>query len=144
MLVEGLLAVAAAGGGAIVQSAGTDAWAGIRSGVARILGRGESDREQAELARLDQSRSELQSAGDGAEAERVQTILLTRWQTRLEMLLEQLPDEERQQVAAELQALVQQAHAQAPVQNMHNDFSNATFTDSQVLGSGTQNNTINR
>jgi hypothetical protein len=60
------------------------------------------------------------------------------------MLLEQLPDEERQQVAAELQALVQRAHAQAPVQSTHNDFSNATFTDSQVLGSGTQNNTINR
>jgi hypothetical protein len=144
VLVEGLIAVAAAGGGAIVQAAGTDAWAGIRSGVARILGRGESDREQAELERLDQTRAELESASDGAEAERVQTVLVTRWQTRLEMLLEQLPDEERQQVAAELQALVQQAHAQASVQSTHNDFSNATFTDSQVLGSGTQNNTINR
>ncbi|MFE5685091.1 hypothetical protein [Streptomyces sp. NPDC056512] len=144
MLVEGLMAVAAAGGGAIVQAAGTDAWAGIRSGVARILGRGEAGREQAELERLDLTRAELESAGDGAEAERVQTVLATRWQTRLEMLLEQLPDEERQQVAAELQALVQQVQAQAPVQSTHNDFSNATFTDSQVLGSGTQNNTINR
>ncbi|MEU9606474.1 hypothetical protein [Streptomyces sp. NPDC048057] len=144
MLVEGLIAVAAAGGGAIVQAAGTDAWAGIRSGVARIFGRGDSGREQAELERLDQTRAELESAGDGATSERVQTVLVTRWQTRLEMLLEQLPDEERQQVAAELQALVQQAQAQAPVQNTHNDFSNATFTDSQVLGSGTQNNTFNR
>ncbi|MEU1543675.1 hypothetical protein ABZ461_37420 [Actinacidiphila glaucinigra] len=144
MLVEELIAVAAAGGGAIVQAAGTDAWAGIRSGVARILGRGESDREHAELERLDQTQAELESAGDGAGAERVQTVLVTRWQTRLEMLLEQLPDEERQQVAAELQALVQQAHAQTPVQSTHNDFSNATFTDSQVLGSGTQNITFNR
>ncbi|MFD6491629.1 hypothetical protein [Streptomyces sp. NPDC060188] len=144
MLVEGLIAVAAAGGGAIVQAAGTDAWAGIRSGVARILGRGEVGREQAELERLDQTRAELESAGDGAGAERVQTVLMTRWQTRLEMLLEQLPDEERQQVAVELQALVQQAQAQPSVQSTHNDFSNATFTDSQVLGSGTQNNTINR
>ncbi|GAA3835008.1 hypothetical protein ACFS5L_19685 [Streptomyces phyllanthi] len=143
MLVEGLIAVAAAGGGAIVQAAGTDAWAGIRSGVARILGRGESGRERAELERLDQTRAELESAGDGAGAERVQTVLVTRWQTRLEMLLEQLPEEERQQVAAELQALVQQAHAQAPVQIKNIDFSNATFTGSQVLGSGTQNNTIN-
>ncbi|MFB8272282.1 hypothetical protein ACFC96_37650 [Streptomyces sp. NPDC055955] len=144
MLVEGLIAVAAAGGGAIVQAAGTDAWAGIRSGVARILGRGEAGREQVELERLDQTRAELESVGDGAESERVQTVLVTRWQTRLEMLLEQLPDEERQQVAAELQALVQQVQAQAPVQSTHNDFSHATFTDSQVLGSGTQNNTINR
>ncbi|UDM01272.1 hypothetical protein [Streptomyces longhuiensis] len=144
VLAEGLIAVAAAGGGAIVQAAGTDAWAGIRSGVARILGRGEAGREQAELERLDQTQAELESAGDGTESERVQTVLVTRWQTRLEMLLEQLPDEERQQVAAELQTLVQQAQAQAPVQSTHNDFSNATFTDSQVLGSGTQNNTINR
>ncbi|MFG3033458.1 hypothetical protein ACGFZJ_33735 [Streptomyces sp. NPDC048253] len=144
MLVEGLIAVAAAGGGAIVQAAGTDAWAGIRGGIARILGRGEAGREQAELERLDQTRAELESAGEGAAAERTQTVLVTRWQTRLEMLLEQLPDEERQQVVAELQALVQQAHAQAPMQSTRNDFSNATFTDSQVLGSGTQNNTINR
>ncbi|MFB6679961.1 hypothetical protein ACFCWG_47795 [Streptomyces sp. NPDC056390] len=143
-MVEGLIAVAAAGGGAIVQAAGTDAWAGIRSGVARILGRGEAGREQAELERLDQTQAELESAGDGTESERVQTVLVTRWQTRLEMLLEQLPDEERQQVAAELQALVQQVQAQPPVQSTHNDFSHATFTDSQVLGSGTQNNTINR
>ncbi|MFE1881877.1 hypothetical protein [Streptomyces diastatochromogenes] len=144
MLVEGLIAVAAAGGGAIVQAAGTDAWAGIRSGVARILSRGEAEREQAELERLDQTRAELESAGDGAGSERAQTVLATRWQTRLEILLEQLPEGERQQVAAELQALVQQAQGQAPVQSTHNDFSNATFTDSQVLGSGTQNNTINR
>lgn len=144
VLVEGLIAVAAASGGAIVQAAGTDAWAGIRSGVARILGRGEEGREQAELERLDQTWAELESAGDGVRAERVQTVLVTRWQTRLEMLLEQLPDEERQQVAAELQALVQQAPGHAPVQNTHNDFSHATFSDSQVLGSGTQNNTINR
>ncbi|GGV75661.1 hypothetical protein GCM10010228_39650 [Streptomyces massasporeus] len=144
MLVEGLIAVAAAGGGAIVQAAGTDAWAGIRSGVARILGRGEAGREQAELERLEQTRAELEAAGDGAGSERVQTVLATRWQTRLEMLLEQLPDEERQQVAAELQFLVQQARDHAPANTTHNDFSNATFTDSQVLGSGTQNNTINR
>ncbi|MFE5482381.1 hypothetical protein [Streptomyces sp. NPDC056527] len=144
MLVEGLMAVAAAGGGAIVQAAATDAWAGIRSGVARILGRGDTGREQAELERLDQTRAELESVGDGVGAERVQTVLVTRWQTRLEMLLEQLPEGERQQVAAELQALVEQARSQAPAQSTHNDFSNATFTDSQVLGSGTQNNTINR
>ncbi|MET8580666.1 hypothetical protein ABZX39_07210 [Streptomyces collinus] len=144
MLVEGLIAVAAAGGGAIVQAAGTDAWAGIRSGVARILGRGEAGREQAELERLDQTRAELESAGDRAESERAQTVLATRWQTRLEMLFEQLPEDEQQQVAAELQALVRQAQSQAPVQNTHINFSNATFTDSQVLGSGTQNNTINR
>ncbi|MFG2865971.1 hypothetical protein [Streptomyces sioyaensis] len=144
MLVEGLIAVAAAGGGAIVQAAGTDAWAGIRSGVARILGRGEAGREQAELERLDQTRAELESAGAGAGSERAQTVLATRWQTRLEMLLEQLPEDEQQQVAVELQALVQQAQSQALVQNTHNNFSNATFTDSQVLGSGTQNNTINR
>src|ERR1044071_3631057 len=103
MLVEGLMAVAAAGGGAIVQAAGTDAWAGIRGGVARIFGRGEAGREQAELERLDRTRAELEAAGDGGDAERVQTVQATRWQTRLEMLLEELPEADRQQVAAELQ-----------------------------------------
>ncbi|MFE5967212.1 hypothetical protein [Streptomyces sp. NPDC056463] len=144
MLVEGLIAVAGAGGAAIVQAAATDAWAGMRSGVARILGRGDADRERAELERLDQTRAELESAGGGDGAERLQTLVATRWQTRLEVLLEQLPDGEREQVVAELQALVAQARSQAPARSTHNDFGNATFTDSQVLGSGTQNNTINR
>ncbi|WP_030705776.1 MULTISPECIES: hypothetical protein [unclassified Streptomyces] len=143
MLVEGLIAVAAAGGSAVVQAAGTDAWNGIRGGVARLFGRGEPGREQAELERLDQTRSVLEAAGEGEGAQRVQIAQVARWQTRLETLLEELPAAEQQLVVAELQALVAQAEAAKPAEAVHNDFSQASFTNSQVLGSGTMTVTNN-
>ncbi|MET9595646.1 hypothetical protein ABZY45_32680 [Streptomyces sp. NPDC006516] len=143
MLVEGLVAVAAAGGGAIVQAAGTDAWNGIRGGFARLFGRGEAGREQAELERLDQTQAVLDAAREGEEAQRVEIAQVARWQTRLETLLEELPEAEQQQVVAELQALVAQAEAAKPEGTVHNDFSRATFTNSQVLGSGNMTVTNN-
>ncbi|MFE7365783.1 hypothetical protein [[Kitasatospora] papulosa] len=143
MLVEGLVAVAAAGGGAIVQAAGTDAWNGIRGGFARIFGRGEAGREQAELERLDQTLAVLEAAQEGDEAQRVEIAQVARWQTRLETLLEELPEAEQQQVVAELQALVAQVEAAKPMGTVHNDFSRATFTNSQVLGSGNMTVTNN-
>ncbi|MGA5226207.1 hypothetical protein [Streptomyces koyangensis] len=143
MLVEGLVAVAAAGGGAVVQAAGTDAWNGIRSGFARIFSRGEAGREQAELERLDQTRAVLVAAQEGDEAQRVEIAQVARWQTRLETLLEELPEAEQQQVVAELRALVAQAEAAEPAGTVHNDFSRATFTNSQVLGSGNMTVTNN-
>ncbi|WP_327270812.1 hypothetical protein OG233_30905 (plasmid) [Streptomyces sp. NBC_01218] len=143
MLVEGLIAVAAAGGGAVVQAAGTDAWNGIRGGFARLFGRGEEGRERAELERLDQTHAVLAAAREGEEARRVQIAQVARWQTRLEALLEELPEAEQRQVVAELQALVAQVEAAGPAQGVHNDFSQATFTNSQVLGSGSMTVTNN-
>ncbi|MET9091758.1 hypothetical protein AB0C45_31570 [Streptomyces cyaneofuscatus] len=143
MLAEGLIAVAAAGGGAIVQAAGTDAWNGIRNGIAKLFGRGESAREQVELERLDQTRAVLEAAEEGEEAQRVQIAQVARWQTRLESLLEELPEEEQRLVLSELESLVAQAEAAQPAGTVHNDFSRATFTNSQVLGSGTMTVTNN-
>ncbi|WP_433402825.1 hypothetical protein [Streptomyces sp. CA-146814] len=143
MLAEGLIAVAAAGGGAIVQAAGTDAWNGIRNGIARLFGRGESAREQVELERLDQTRAVLEAAEEGEEVQRVQIAQVARWQTRLETLLEELPEEEQRLVLAELESLVAQVEAAQPAGTVHNDFSRATFTNSQVLGSGTMTVTNN-
>ncbi|WP_411091778.1 hypothetical protein [Streptomyces sp. 049-1] len=142
MLVEALLALAAAGGGAIVQAAGTDAWNGVRSGIARVLGRGEQGREQGELERLDRTQAVLDAAVEG-ELERVQSAQAAVWQNRLEMLLEELPELQRQQVAAELQAVIDQAGATGKGQTVHNDFSGSTFEKSAVQGSGTQHNTFN-
>jgi hypothetical protein len=48
MLVETLAALAAAGGAAVVQAAGTDAWNGFRQAVARWFARGDAQREQAD------------------------------------------------------------------------------------------------
>ncbi|MFE5493610.1 hypothetical protein ACFQ7Z_27175 [Streptomyces virginiae] len=142
MLVEALVALAASGGGAIVQAAGTDAWNGLRGGVARVLGRGEEARERGELERLDRTRAVL-TAATGGEAERSRTAQAAVWQSRLEMLLEELPEAEREQVAAELRALIEQAAAEREQPSVHNDFSGSTFEKSAVLGSGTQHNTFN-
>ncbi|MEU9668430.1 hypothetical protein AB0E25_23040 [Streptomyces bobili] len=141
MLVEALLALTAAGGGAIVQAAGTDAWNSVRSGIARVLGRGEEAREQAELARLDRTQAVLDAATEG-EVERVQAAQVAVWQNRLEILLEELPEAKQQQVAAELQAVIEQASADAKRKSVHNDFSGSTFEKSAVQGSGTQHNTF--
>lgn len=142
MLVEALLALAAAGGGAIVQAAGTDAWNGVRSGVARVLGRGEVAREQGELERLDRTLAVLNSATE-SEVERVQTAQAAVWQNRLEMLLEEVSEAQQQQVAAELQAVIERANAAGKGQSVHNDFSGSAFEKSAVQGSGTQHNTFN-
>ncbi|MER7679710.1 hypothetical protein [Streptomyces sp. NPDC096934] len=142
MLVEALLALAAAGGGAIVQAAGTDAWNGVRSGIARVLGRGEEARERGELERLDWTQAALVAANEG-EFERIQTAQAAVWQNRLEMLLEELPEVQRQQVAAEIQAVIEQASAGDRGPSVHNDFSGSTFEKSAVQGSGTQHNTFN-
>ncbi|MGV9283132.1 hypothetical protein [Streptomyces sp. NPDC003730] len=142
VLVEALLALAAAGGGAIVQAAGTDAWNGMRGGVARVLSRGEAVREQGELERLDRTRAVLEATSED-EAERVRMAQAAMWQSRLEVLLEELPVMQRHQAAAELQALIRQAGATDGRQSVHNDFSGATFEKSAVQGSGTQHNTFN-
>ncbi|MET7718677.1 hypothetical protein [Streptomyces sp. NPDC005407] len=107
MLVEALTALAAAGGTAVVQAAGTDAWAGLRQAVARWFGRGDVQREQTELERLDQTVAEL-AAGDGAEAERVRIRQEVVWQTRIEGLLESLDERERMRVADELRTVLAQ------------------------------------
>ncbi|MEV6512220.1 hypothetical protein AB0M61_39695 [Streptomyces sp. NPDC051642] len=141
MLVEALLALTAAGGGAVVQAAGTDAWNGVRSGIARMLSRGEQAREQGELERLDRTQAVLNAATEG-EIEQVQAAQAAVWRNRLEMLLEELPEVQRQQVAAELQAVIEQANATGNGQSVHNDFSGSKFEKSAVQGSGTQHNTF--
>lgn len=109
MLSEAMTALAAAGGTAVVQAAGTDAWAGFRERAARWLGRGDPARESAELERLDRTAGELAVAGAGRpEGERVRIRQEAAWQARCEALLEALDDAERAGAAAELRALLAQ------------------------------------
>lgn len=108
MLEQALVALAAAGGAAVVQAAGTDAWTGLRQAVARWFGRGgdrREQREQAELERLDRTAGELEAAEPGA-VERVRVRQETVWQTRIEALLEGLDGAERAQAADELRDLL--------------------------------------
>ncbi|MFD8982006.1 hypothetical protein [Streptomyces sp. NPDC059564] len=103
MLAESLMALAAAGGSAVVQAATTDAWAGFRVRLARWFGRGNERREQVQLERLDRTLAEL-TAGGGAERE----LLAREWRTRFEELLEDLDDSEREVAAAELGDLLEE------------------------------------
>ncbi|CAL9675481.1 hypothetical protein SUDANB105_07849 [Streptomyces sp. enrichment culture] len=108
MLPEALTALAAAGGAAVVQAAGSDAWEGLRGRLAWWFGRGDAVRERGELERLELSAADLAAAETG-NAERVRTRQEAVWQTRIEALLEGLgDDEQRAQAAAELQQLLDQ------------------------------------
>jgi hypothetical protein len=105
VLVEALTALAAAGGTAVVQAAGTDAWAGFRSRFARWFARGNAEPEDVTVERLDRTAATLKTAGPG-ELERVRADQEASWQTRFEMLLESLDGEEQQRAAAELRDLL--------------------------------------
>jgi phosphotransacetylase len=126
MLAEALVALAAAGGTAVAQAAGTDAWETLRQRVARLLGRGNPERERAELERLDRTAAAVEAAGDG-EAERVLVGQEASWQTRFETLLEEAGEAERQELATALSELVEQARpAQAPRGVSENTFHGPT------------------
>lgn len=108
MLVEWLAAVAAAGGTAVVQAAGTDAWTSVRQRAARVLGRDDPEREQAELTRLDRTATDLASLAPG-EAALVRARQEASWTARFEMLLESLGEAERERVARELNDIADEA-----------------------------------
>ena len=110
MLEEALTALAAAGGTAVVQAAGTDAWAGLRAGVARIFGRGDARRQQVELERLDYTAAMLEEAAE-MEVEQVRNRQEGVWQSRFETLLENLEGPEQEQAVEELRALLSQYKA---------------------------------
>ncbi|MGW3113469.1 hypothetical protein [Streptomyces sp. NPDC001091] len=105
MLFEAMTALAAAGGSAVVQAAGTDAWTGLRARVANLFGRGDARRESVELERLDHT-AQILTAG-GAEASAQQARQEGMWQARFEALLENLGESEREEVAAELRSLLE-------------------------------------
>jgi hypothetical protein len=107
MLTEALAALAAAGGSAVVQAAGTDAWSGFRQRTARLLSRGDDQGEHAELERLDQTAVALEAANSD-EAEGVRIRQTDFWQGRFRALLETLDVQERDQVAAQMWALLEQ------------------------------------
>jgi hypothetical protein len=107
MLDQALVVLAAAGGTAVVQAAGTDAWTGLRQALARWFGQGESEREQAELERLGQTAAAVQTA-DGAEAEQARVRGEASWQARIETVLENMGEAERDRAAEDLRVLLAQ------------------------------------
>ncbi|WP_055567199.1 hypothetical protein [Streptomyces atriruber] len=114
MLDQALIALATSAGTALVGAAGTDAWTGLRQAVARWFGRGDAQREQTELERLDQTAASVLAA-DRAEAERARNRQEGVWQTRIEALLESLDAAQREQAAGQLRSLLAQHAPQSGV-----------------------------
>ncbi len=112
MLDEMLVALASSGGTAVVTTAGTDAWGGLRQAVAGWFGRSDAQRERGELERLDRTAAALQTR-EPAEAEGERIRLQSEWRTRFEMALENLADEERRAAAEQLRSLLGE-HTPAP------------------------------
>lgn len=136
LLAEAMTALAQAGGTAVVQAAGTDVWTAFRQRAAGLFGRGNAQREQTELERLDRTAAVLEAAGDD-EILRQEAS----WRTRFEMLLESLDDLEREQLAAELRALVE--HTQQTQPRGDAVFGN-TFHGPTVFQVGSNNRQDNR
>lgn len=90
----------------VVAAASTDVWGAAKRGVARLLGRGDRQREQLAAQRLDQTR-ELLRAASGGELGLVRARQEAAWQLRLADLLEEHPE-----VAGELLLVVDQIRAE--------------------------------
>ena len=103
-----LLALAALAGQTLVAAATTDAWESAKRGFARLLGRGDQEREALAERRLDNTREELQGALE-SDREQARTRLEAVWQTRLIDLLEEHPD-----AASDLQVLIDRIQAELP------------------------------
>jgi hypothetical protein len=110
-MVEWVAALALAGATTFTESMAGQAWQSTRDTLARILGRGSSEREQRALARLDETAADVvrASEADGADEVAVLAQVAGRWETRLQDFLEEHPE-----ARSELQALVSQARAALP------------------------------
>lgn len=109
MLDEALTALAATGGTAVIQAAGTTAWQEFQQSLARWFGRGDEERERTVLERLDHDADALAAVGetgDVGEIERVRIGQQAAWQTRFEAVLESLHGDEREQAAQFLRTLL--------------------------------------
>ncbi|GFH37925.1 hypothetical protein SCWH03_41650 [Streptomyces pacificus] len=133
MVGSEVMALAAAGGMAVVQAAGTDAWTVLRDRIARLLGRGDDALQSRELERLDHSASLLGQA-DPERAAAVRIGEEAAWRTRFEMLLESLPEQERAVAVAELREVVGAAERDTGRTTVSNHVSGGTVHGSVVQG----------
>ncbi|WP_329347180.1 hypothetical protein OG226_51235 [Streptomyces sp. NBC_01261] len=112
MSIDAIAALAAAGGTAVVQAASTDTWNTVKTALARLLARGDSAAETAELERLDRTHAALTGAAP-SDRNRMEGV----WQTRLEAFLSGITDVDARTTAAhQLAAILDTVHdAHGPV-----------------------------
>ncbi|MFI1400723.1 hypothetical protein [Streptomyces sp. NPDC020681] len=127
MLDQALTALAAAGGTAVVQAAGTDMWTELRQQLARVFGRGNAEAERNELELLDQTAVALRTANE-ADATDVRSGLENQWRGRFLNLLAGLEATEQHEVVRQLSsalASVEGSHGAAGTVS-HNTFHGPT------------------
>ncbi len=107
MLEEALTALAATGGTAVVQAAGTSSWQGLQHAVARWFGRGQEDRELAARERLALSAAAL-AESDAETVVHIRVREQALWQARIETVLESLGDDERESAVAALRVVLRE------------------------------------
>jgi hypothetical protein len=100
---EALVALA---GNTVVAAATTDAWEAVRHKLARLLGRGDPEKEQLAERRLEETRQQLEGVS-ARELGEARADLERVWQIRLADLLEEDPGLEM-----ELRALLEEIRAQ--------------------------------
>lgn len=140
MLAEGVAALAAAFGVAVVQAVGTDAWAAFRDRAARVVGSGDGEAARVELERLDRTAAALRGA-DGAELDRVRLRQEGAWQDHVERMLEALPDRERADVVARLRTLIEEQRRRARAED--GGLSGNTFHGPAAVQTGQHNQQTN-
>ncbi|MGW0117890.1 hypothetical protein [Streptomyces sp. NPDC003327] len=104
-----LTALTTVAGAALVQAAGTDAWAGMRAWAARWSRRVGEQRQRAELEHLDAAQAGLAAATQAGADEADAADPAHRagyWSGRFAALLQELPPEERAEAVTELEALL--------------------------------------
>jgi dsRNA-specific ribonuclease len=116
-----LVQLATSGATTLIGAAATDAWQQARAGFARLLGRGDADKQALAARRLDALTAAVSEA---AEPDKVREQMLPVWQTRLTDLLEEDPaaadllralrDELQERLPAPQQQWVQNVTASAP------------------------------
>jgi hypothetical protein len=106
MVPEELAILAGTSAATLVAAMTTDAWQGVRSGVARVFRHAGEARQQAVETQLDRN-AELVARAD--DKDRARQSLVGVWTLELEGLLEQHPG-----VAPDLRVLMAQARASLP------------------------------
>ncbi|GHE26743.1 hypothetical protein GCM10018781_79150 [Kitasatospora indigofera] len=106
MLAESLVALAGAGGTALVGAMATDVWQTVRAGAAGLFGRDGESRQSAVATRLDHDAELVSRAQD---QDRVRGALAPAWQVEWESLLTERPE-----LAQEIQAFVDRTVAALP------------------------------
>lgn len=106
MLAEELATLAGTSATALVAAMTTDAWHGVRSSVAQVLGRAGESRQRAVEVQLDSSADLVSQASD---PDRARLSLAGMWQGELESLLGQHPES-----ADDLRIVLAQIQAKLP------------------------------